>query len=366
MRIGVNARVLDYESGGAKEYLISLLGALLAVDQGNRYVLFHTDKKHFGRFPGAEEVSLGVSNRLVFDWLKLPGALSRHKIDLAFFPFSNMCPAVGRPSVVTMLDLGYFVREYRMYRLPDTIYMRYAIRRAARRATRLIAISEATRRDLTRITGAPAHKTHTIHLAPDAMYSREVSPGETAAFRARHGLARDFFLYTGNISPRKNLRALLAAFAQAASRCDFDLALTGGTAWGADFEDWVRGLGLQDRVRKLGFIVREQMPALYKSAAVFVFPTLFEGFGLPVLEAQAQGVQVLCSNTTSLPEVAGDSAYLVDPRSVEAIAEGLVRLACDPGRRAELSAKGLANVRRFSWETAARQTLDVFRQAAGR
>jgi glycosyltransferase involved in cell wall biosynthesis len=366
MRIGVNARVLDYESGGAKEYLISLLEALLGVDQGNRYVLFYTNKSYFGSFPGAEEVSLGVSNRLYFDWVKLPAALRRHKIDLAFFPFSNMSPAVGRPSVVTMHDLGYFVRDYRMYKLADTIYMRYAIRRAAKNATRLIAVSEATRRDLTHITGAPGDKTATIHLAPDAMYAREVSPEETAALRERHGLTRDFFLYTGNISPRKNLRALLAAFKLAAAHCDFDLVVTGGTAWGGAWDDWVREMGLTARVRKLGFIPRWQMPVLYKAATVFVFPTLFEGFGLPVLEAQAQGVPVLCSNTTALPEVAGDSAYLVDPGSVAAIAEGLIRLAGDPGLRAELAAKGLANARRFSWEKTARQTLDVFRQAARR
>ena len=311
-------------------------------------------------------MALGTSNRLYFDWVKLPAALRRHGIDLAFFPFSNMSPAVGRPSVVTMHDLGYFVRDYRMYKLADTIYMRYAIRRAAINATRLIAVSEATKRDLIRITGASEDKTATIPLAPDAMYGRSISPEETAAFRARHELPRDFFLYTGNISPRKNLRALLTAFKSAAARCDFDLVVTGGTAWGGAFDDWVRQIGLTGRVRKLGFIPRLQMPVLYKAATVFVFPTLFEGFGLPVLEAQAQGVPVLCSNTTSLPEVAGDSAYLVDPGSVEAIAEGLARLANDPGLRETLSAKGLANVRRFSWEKTARQTLDVFRQAAGR
>jgi glycosyltransferase involved in cell wall biosynthesis len=366
MRIGVNARVLDYESGGAKEYLLSLIEALLAVDDGNRYVLFYTNASYFGSFPDAEEVALDTSNRLYFDWVKLPAALRRHRIDLAFFPFSNMSPAVGRPSVVTMHDLGYFVRDYRMYKLADTVYMRYAIRRAAKNATRLIAVSEATGRDIRRITGAPGGKISTIPLAPDAMYAREVSPEETAAFRACHGLARDFFLYTGNISPRKNLRALLAAFKIAAGRCDFDLVVTGGTAWGEAWDDWVRQLGLAARVRKLGFVPRLQMPVLYKAATVFVFPTLFEGFGLPVLEAQAQGVPVLCSNTTALPEVAADSAYLVDPGSVTAIAEGLIRLANDPALRAELAAKGLANARRFSWEKTARQTLDVFRQAAGR
>jgi glycosyltransferase involved in cell wall biosynthesis len=365
MRIGVNARVLDYESGGAKEYLISLLEALLRIDRDNRYVLFHTDASHCGSFPGAEEVPLHTSNRLYFDWVKLPAALRRQGIDLAFFPFSNMCPAPGRPSVVTMLDLGYFVTDYRMYRMPDTIYMRYAIRRAAARATRLIAISEATKADLTRITGVSPEKTTTIHLAPDPMYLEPVDDRAVAAFKARHGLNRDFFLYTGNISPRKNLRALLTAFAQSARDCDFDLALTGGTAWGEAWNDWVDELGLASRVRKLGFVARDEMPVLYKAATAFVFPSLFEGFGLPVLEAQAQGVPVLCSNVTSLPEVAGDSAYLVDPRSTEAIAEGLTRLARDPGLRAELAAKGLANVARFSWEKTARQTLEVFRLAAG-
>lgn len=360
MRIGISCRSLEYASGGVKEYLVSLLNELLALDTRNTYVLFHSQAQYFGSFPGAEEVSLDCSNRLAFDWLKLPGGLARHGIDLAFFPSSNMPPRVPCKAVAAMMDLGYFHRGPRMYKLADTLYMKRAMAYTARRAERLLAISEHTKKDLMGILKVPGKKVTVTHLAADGLYHAPVAEDEALRLRRRHGLARPFFLYTGNISPRKNLKALLEAFAKIKDRVDADLVVTGGLSWSDAWNAWVRDMGIADRVRRLGFVERQDMPALYASALTFVFPSLFEGFGLPVLEAQAVGVPVICSNATSLPEVAGHGALLVDPMDTDALAKALEAAALDPGLRELLTAKGRENVKRFSWRKTAERTLDAF------
>ena len=364
MRIAISCRSLEYASGGVKEYLVSLVKELLSIDKKNTYVLFHSQVSFFGSFPGAEEVSLFCSNRLLFDWWKLPAALTRQGIDLAFFPSSNMPPRIPCKAVTAMMDLGYFHEAYRMYALPDTIYMKRAMRYTARRSQRFLAISEHTRQDMTRILGIPEDKITVTHLAADELYHQPVADDAVLRFRRRHNLMRPFFLYTGNISPRKNLRALLQAFAAVKDQMDADLVVTGGLSWDDAWTDWVKNLGIADRVHRLGYVERPDMPVLYKAALAFVFPTLFEGFGLPVLEAQAVGVPVICANNTSLPEVAGDSAYMLDAQDIPAMSRALAEVAQDAALRSRLVTLGHANEARFSWRSTAEKTLEIFEQVA--
>jgi len=360
MRIGISARSLAYTSGGPTEYLIGLLDALFALDRKNEYVLFYPNKTFFGRYPKGEEVSLDADNRLVFDWLKLPAALKKHRIDLAFFPSSNMPPRIPCKAVVAMLDLGYFHEEFRMYRLAETLYMRPMIRYSARRAERLTAISDYTRQDAIRRLNVNPEKITAIPLAADPIYNVGAPDEAVTNFREQRGLARNFFLYAGNISPRKNLKTLLAAFAMAKDGLDADLVITGGRAWDEDFDRLLRENGLTKRVIRLGHIEKKDMPLLYRSSLALVFPSLFEGFGLPVLEAQACGTPVICANATSLPEAAGDGALLIDPKSPESIRNALLSLAKDPELRSRLIEKGRVNEARFSWKSTARRTLAVF------
>lgn len=363
MRIGVNARILAYESGGPKEYLLNLGRALLRLDHDNEYVFFYPHEALRGAFPGAREVVLGTGNRLAFDWLGLPRALARHGVDLAFFPCSNMPPFVPCPAVTAMLDLGYFYRRPRMYKFADTIYMKRFITHAARRSAALAAISEHTRRDVIRLTGAAPDKITVTHLAPDDLYRREHDPEATRAFLDRHGLAPGYFLYVGNISPRKNLRTLLLALARIRDAVPSELVVTGGYAWNEDFERIVAENGLSGRVRRVGHVERTDLPHLYRGALAFVYPSLFEGFGLPVLEAMASGVPVVCSRAASLPEVAGQAALFFDPHDVDELARALLAVATDPDLRARLAALGHDNERRFSWDKTAAKTLEVFEAA---
>ena len=364
MRIAVNARTLAYPSGGPKEYLLSLMRAMLDLDAGHEFTLFYSDAKDAGTFPEAEEIVLPTANRLAFDWLALPLALRRRRFDAAFFPSSNMPPGIPCPAVVAMLDLGYFHPTLRMYKRGDTLYMRRFIRYAARRAERLVAISEHTRADVLRLTKARPEQVVVTPLACDPLYKAPVAPADVAAFRERHGLSQPYILYAGNISPRKNLGTLLAAFARAGERLPCDLAVTGGLAWSEDFSETVAKLGLAGRVRRLGHVARREMPLLYHGALALAFPSLFEGFGLPVLEAQVCGTPVVCAAATSLPEVAGDGALLVAPADVDAWADALVRVVADAALRADLIRRGLANEARFTWAQTARLTLNALAAAA--
>ncbi len=178
-----------------------------------------------------------------------------------------------------------------------------------------------------------------------------------------------YALYVGTLQPRKNLARLLDAYALLVRReaIDWDLVIAGGLGWlGEPFPRQAERLGLADRVHFPGYVADGALPGLFEKARFFAFPSLYEGFGLPVLEAQQMGVAVMTSNNSSLPEVAGDAALLVDPNDTEAIADAMLRLSRDESLRQELIAKGYENVKRFSWEKAARETLAVLLAAAGR
>ncbi len=366
MRIGVNARSLAYPSGGPTEYLIGLLDAMIPLAPNDEFVLFYPNRSFPGRYPGCEEVSLDADNRLVFDWLKLPAALKKRRIDLAFFPSSNMPPRVPCKAVAAILDLGYFHEGPRMYKLADTLYMRPMIRYTARRADRLIAISEFTRQDVIRRLGADPEKITAIPLAADPVYKAPVQPGAVAAFRRERGLSGDYLLYSGNISPRKNLAVLVRAFAKVREELGMNLVLTGGRSWDQDFARMLARAGLAEGgkdgggVIRLGHIPKKDMPLLYAGAWALVFPSRFEGFGLPVLEAQACGTPVVCANATALPEAAGDGALFFDPDNSGELAQTLVRLRHDPALRDRLIERGRANEARHSWEKTARETLAAF------
>ena len=363
MRIAVSARSLDYPACGVKQYLVSLTRTLLEQDKRNEYLIFHSTKEHLGTFPAAREIALGTKSRLGFDWYYLPLALKKYRPDVLFIPSSNMPPFACCPCVTAMLDLGYFHEELKMYKGLDTVYMKWAIRYAARKAARLLAISDYTKRDLLRLTKAKEQNIDVVHLAAARQYLT-VPPAEALAeFKARHGLDRPFFLYTGNISPRKNLQTLLKAFAGVSARFDCELVLTGGMHWGVAFEELTRAPGLSGRVRRLGHVPDQEMPLLYRLCLGFVFPSLFEGFGLPILEAQACGAPVVSSIATSLPEVAGAAALYVDPLDAQALTLAMLRLAEEPKLREELIAKGQENLRRFSWEKTAQETLAALEKA---
>ena len=309
------------------------------------------------------EVCLLPARRL-WTHTALAWEVMRRRPDLLFVPshvIPFLPPRLLPPAVVTLHDVGY--RHF-----PDAhtraqrLYLELSTRWSSFAATQIIAPSGATAADLTRFYGTPAAKLRVIYEAAGAF-------SKTEFFTKNRFLDRPYALYVGTIQPRKNLARLIDAYARLVKRykIEWDLVIAGGLGWlGEQFQAQVSGLGLVDRVHFPGYVDDESLPQLLQGALFFAFPSLYEGFGLPVLEAQQMGVAVMTSNNSSLPEVAGDAALLVDPNDTEAIADAMLRLSRDESLRQELIAKGYANVKRFSWEKAARETLAVLLAAAGK
>ncbi|HIQ01906.1 MAG TPA: glycosyltransferase family 1 protein, partial [Anaerolineales bacterium] len=238
------------------------------------------------------------------------------------------------------------------------LYLDLSTRWNGRAAAHLLADSEATKQDLVARYSTPPEKVTVAYPGYDETLAPVRDPTAVAAVKARYDITGDYFLHLGTLQPRKNLSRLLAAFSNLKSETQLVLAGRGGWLYNDLFAQ-ARRMGLEDRVLFPGYIPEADKAPLLSGALAFVFPSLYEGFGLPVLEAQACGCPVICADTSSLPEVAGEGALLVDPADTEGLARGMARLAQDAALRAELVERGFANLRRFSWERCARAVLEV-------
>ena len=361
MLIGIDAsRAARGKRTGTERYSFELIRHLVALDQKNRYRLY------FDRPPFCELRIANCELRVMpfprlWTHARLSWEMMHRPPDVLFVP-AHVLPLVHPPrSVVTIHDLGYLYFP-RAHRLLDRLYLDLSTRFNARAAAHIIADSQATKRDLVERYGVEPSKISVIYPGYDEEAFQPLRDREAIeAVKTRYGIAGDYILFVGTIQPRKNLVRLMEAFSllkrQAA---DLQLVIAGKKGWlyEAIFRR-VRELGLEGRVVFTGYVAEEDLPALFSGARLFVFPSLYEGFGLPVLEAMACGTPVVCSNASSLPEVAGDAALLFDPLDVEGMAAAMERILSDKRLRAELIERGLKRARGFSWEKCARQTLAV-------
>lgn len=294
--------------------------------------------------------------------LRLAAEISRHPPDALFVPAHVLpmyCPV---PAAVTVHDLGYrrFPQAHTRF---QRWYLNTTTRRHVRVAGRIIADSEATKTDLLQFYDADPSHIDVVHLGLDAtLQPTPLGP----AMRQKYGLPQNYLLYLGTLQPRKNLTRLLAAFQQLSH--DFPavyLVLAGGTGWLAkDIFDQIATLKPADRIILPGFIPEADKAALLSGALAYVFPSLHEGFGLPILEAMACGTPVLAADSSSLPEIAGDAALLVNPLDVEAIAGGLRRLLADEALRRSLVEKGFRRIEAFSWQKAGQRIWRILLELA--
>jgi glycosyltransferase involved in cell wall biosynthesis len=299
--------------------------------------------------------------------VRLSAEVTAHPPDVLFVPAHVLPLAHPARSVATVHDLGYLTFP-EAHRSSDRRYLDWSTAWNARQSRAVIADSAATRDDLVQAYGIAPEKIHVIYLGANPDVAVEPDPQRRAAARERYGIGERYLLYVGTLQPRKNLARVVQAFAGLAGRESFEgvqLVLAGKRGWlDDDLFMQVRALGLEGRVLFPGYVADADLAPLLSGALGFVFPSLYEGFGMPVLEAQACGAAVMTSNNSSLPEVAGDAALLVDPGDVDAIADAMQRLVTDEALRAALVARGFENVKRFSWEKCARETLAVLESVA--
>lgn len=293
--------------------------------------------------------------------VRLAAEIGRHPPDLLFVPAHVLplyCPV---PAVVTVHDLGYLYHP-EAHPFLQRLYLDWSTRRHSRIARHIIADSEATRTDLIKHYQAKPQAVSVVHLGRDPTLKPVPDP---TPVKARYHIQGDYLLYIGTLQPRKNLIRLLAAFQRVSQNYAVKLVLAGGKGWLYDeIFDRVQAMDLRERVILPGFVAEADKAALISGALVYLYPSLYEGFGLPLLEAMACGTPILTSNVASMPEIAGDAALLVDPYSVEAMVAGLTRLLADASLRQTLVEKGFRRLQDFSWAKAARQTLDILIQSA--
>ncbi|MBZ5559417.1 MAG: glycosyltransferase family 4 protein [Acidobacteriia bacterium] len=366
MRIGIDARKLhDF---GIGTYIRNLLRQLARLDRDTEFVVLcrPDDREAMVLGENFRTVSESAGNYSVAEQLKIPLALKREGVTLFHAPHYVLPPLVGCRSVVTIHDCIHLMFPQYLPNRFALAYARTSIALAARRATRIMTVSESSKRDILRLVDAPASKIDVIYNAYDERFGVEPREQDVLRVRERFQLHDPFVLYAGNVKPHKNLERLIDAFHRLRARGldQVKLVLIGDDiSKYAALRRAVHTHQLHQHVRFLGYMPEETLAALYRLAGVFVFPSLYEGFGLPPLEAMASGTPVVTSNVSSLPEVAGDAAVLVDPYDPDAIADGIQRVLTDETLRADLKRKGLARAKQFSWDQSVRRIREIYTEA---
>jgi glycosyltransferase involved in cell wall biosynthesis len=301
--------------------------------------------------------------------VRLAAELKRHPPNVLFVPAHVLpiyCPV---PAVVTVHDLGY-VHYPETHRAADRWYLDWTTRRHTRVASHLVADSLATRNDLVERYGADARRITVVYLGWDRNLSSVKDPAQLHQLKARYNIKGEYLLYLGTLHPRKNLVRLVDAYHQAIASLNPatqvpQLVIAGQKGWLYDeIYARVQHLALEDQIIFTGYVSEEVKPVLLSGALAYLYPSLYEGFGLPVLEAMACGTPVLTSTASSLPEVAGEAAVLVDPQRPADIARGIIALISDADLREKLIEQGYRQIRKFSWDRAATQILELLEAMA--
>ncbi|MEN6520992.1 MAG: glycosyltransferase family 1 protein [Armatimonadota bacterium] len=368
MKIGIDARYLSHpQDGGFKTYTQNIVHGLMELDHENEYILY-TDR------PGVEShdnfsVKIVSGPAPVREQALLPLAMARDKVDIAHFPFNTGPLTPPCPTVLTVHDLIPLLpreKDRRMSRKMRMIssYWRTITPKAARRASRIITISEASKSDIQRMLNIPEEKISVVPTGLNPDFHSITDSALLKRVRETHGLPERFILGLVSSDPRKNCRGIVGAAGLVSSELDgigIVLICASPAARDMAFDTACRHQSHLPRMVMLAPVSRQDLTAIYTLADVLVFPSFYEGFGLPVIEAMACGTPVVTSNISSMPEVAGDAAVLVDPNDPEAISRGLMEVLNDKKLREKMIRRGRERAAEFSWKRTAKETIAVYK-----
>jgi glycosyltransferase involved in cell wall biosynthesis len=367
MRIGIDARLVFYQKAGIGQYISRLVQALAEADRQDEFVIYQSrrDSSRLVDAPNFTRRSLLTPSHHRFERQALSVELFADGLDMLHSPDFIQPAYIRFPSVITVHDLAFLLYPRFLTKQSARYYGQVDL--ASRQAKQIVAVSQSTKRDIIRLLGVPADRVTVIYEAANPIF-RPLDRHQASRYVAeRYGIEDKFILFVSTIEPRKNLPTLLQAFRRLRDlhHTTVKLVVAGHKGWLVDSTTKaVSDLGIDGDVRFLGPVPNEELLYLYNSATVFAFPSYYEGFGLPPLEAMACGTPVVVSNTSSLPEVVGDAGQLVDPNDPEAWSVSLWRVLSEPELRAEMCEKGLARVNAFSWQRAAREHLQVYQAAS--
>ena len=371
MRIAIDAHSVGTQLAGNETYAVNLIEALAEINQANQYALYVTKRSALDRFrnrwPNFTVKRTLPHTPLVRIPITLSAELRKNPVDVLHVQYT--APPFAPCSIVaTIHDLSF---EH----LPETFnrrsrtQLRATVRRTARNAAQILTLSEFSRRDIIETYKIDPERVSVTPAAAPSHFAAVTDETELRRIRLTYGIKRDYILALGSIQPRKNLVRLINAYAALRNNRTGltlpQLVLAGKRGWLET--ETIRAAKQSDASKDIlfvGYVPETDLPALYSGALCFAYPSYFEGFGLPVVEAMLCGTPVIAGNLTSLPEVVGSAGVLVDPFDEAAIAEGLAELIENPDYRAQLRAKGLERAKTFSWKTTARLTLQAYERAS--
>lgn len=375
-RAALNAQLLrineGYRSAGIARYMFHLLRELPGAANAFQLDVYATEPLaptlfpdvtiHTTRLPAHKPLA-----RILWEQTLLPLDLLQQNYAL-LHSLAYVSPLINRTrTIVTLYDLSFYLYpEY--FRPFHRLYLQWGTRFSIRRAERIITISESTKRDAVRLLRLAPEKIDVAVPGVDEEFFKPVSAETIARFRRDKNLPEHFVLFIGTREPRKNIASLIRAFAllQGRTKYTYKLVLAGGRGWmDEEIPKVLEATGMSDQVLFPGFVPHEELPLWYRAADAFVYPSQYEGFGMPALEALASGTPVITSNVSSLPEAVGDAALLIDPQSPEQIADDLVRLLDDGDLCQALRARGLEHARQFTWTRTAQVTARSYASALG-
>jgi glycosyltransferase involved in cell wall biosynthesis len=369
MRIGVDLSVIQSTKSGVDWYTHNVLQEMMNLLEPDEHLYLFSNRE-----TGFEQVAAGnqqvsvVRSRFRYQepWrqLMLPLLLKRHDIDVCFFTNFVLSVVSPCPMVLTIHDLSFKLFP-RTHSLRNVIWTRSLVPISLRRSWRIIAVSNNTKLDLLRLMKVSNSKVEVIHEGVTSEFSPEPNELDEEAL-AHYGILKPYVLFVGTLEPRKNINLLIKGFDKITEEHpDVHLVLAGRRGWMAQaIFDELERRDLLGKVHITGYVQDRYLPALYRQSAALVYPSLYEGFGLPPLEAMASGAPVIVSKGSSLPEVVGDAGLYVNPLDVDDLAQTIHRVLSEPELAASLKAKGLERASQFTWKQAAAKTLETLRQAA--
>lgn len=367
MRVAIDLLPITGQNAGLQMYARQLVTSLAKVDHDTEYVLLvNTRAERLFDVPARnfKLVVVRTPKRFIWHWeqVYLPVMRALRRVDLLHSPVSALPLWAPCKTVVTVHDLTFkFFPETMQWW--SRLYWGYFLVRAVRRANKIIVPSESTGLALRQTLSIPEDRVVVVEECCSEGFFQRMTPERIEATKKRYKITGKYVLTVGTLEPRKNITTLLEAFSIAKKKLTIQLVIAGARGWlDRPIFKKVEALGISNDVVFTGYVPDEDLPALYQGAEVFVFPSLYEGFGLPPLEAMASGTPVVASNSSSIPEVVGDSGILVNPRDIEGFAHAIIKLCTDAGYRAILGIKGQQRARQFTIERMGKKTVEVYRE----
>jgi glycosyltransferase involved in cell wall biosynthesis/SAM-dependent methyltransferase len=373
MKIAIDISLAGGESAGVGSYTRGLVEGLAAIDSKNEYVLYSyldCGQSPPPALPPQSNFSLRMLSLEEEHWERiwsradLPAKETLEAVDIIHSPFFNAPQEHHGSLVVTIHDISFLLQP-QFHTEANRLHCLHGTLNAALYADRIIAVSNQTKKDLIDYFAIPAERIRVIHEAPRSIYYPERNLGGIQDTLERLEIYQNFILFVGSLEPRKNLKTLLQAYTMYVKRHSGRelLVVAGARGWlNDDIAQLVAELDIKERVKFLGYVQEADLRVLYSAAKLFVYPSLYEGFGLPPLEAMACGAPVITSNTSALPEVVGDAAFLIDPYDGEALCQAMRTVLCDGDLRSKMRQQSLDRAQLFSWERTAEETLAVYQE----